>query len=58
MTYSQELVTQYAPTTSQRMVAHWWPIPYPDFKDLPPILQMQLAQAQAAEERRRMEMVR
>ena len=54
--YCQQLIAQSGPTP-QRMVAHYWPIPYPDFKDLPPTLQMELAQAQMAEERRRLETV-
>lgn len=54
--YCQELISRAGPTP-QKMVAHWWPIFYPDFKDLPPTLQVKVAAAQVAEERRRLEMV-
>ena len=57
MTHSQDLVAEYAKATPRKMMAQWWPIMYPDFKDLPPTIQMKVAEAQMAEERRRREVV-
>jgi hypothetical protein len=37
------------------MGEQWLPIPHPEFKDLPPTVQIALARAQAREEQRRIQ---
>jgi hypothetical protein len=43
LTFSQRLVARSAPHTPTSQLARWWPIKRPEYKDLPPTLQLRLA---------------